>query len=99
MEISEFQNLMKTLFFESDSKRGIHRTSLWLVEEVGELVRELKKTEDQMDLESVKEEMGDVFAWLCSLANLLGISLEEAANNKYPGYCKKCTKSPCECNR
>ncbi len=99
MQINEFQQLMKELFFESDSKRGIHRSSLWLVEEIGELVRELKKPQDQMNIHQIKEEMGDVFAWLCSVANLLNISLEEAAANKYPGYCLKCKKKPCNCNK
>ena len=99
MEIHEFQQLMKTLFFESDSKRGIHRTSLWLVEEIGELVRELKKPKDQMNLVQIEEELGDVFAWLCSIANLLNISLEDASTKKYPGYCLKCKKNPCACNK
>ena len=34
MDISEFQKLMQDLYLTNDKKRGIHRTALWLGEEV-----------------------------------------------------------------
>ncbi len=37
MEIAEFQHLMQELYFQNYSQRGISRTALWLVEEMGEL--------------------------------------------------------------
>ena len=43
MEISTFQQLMQRLYLVHASHRGIHRTELWLGEEMGELMRELKK--------------------------------------------------------
>ncbi len=100
MEIRQFQELMKTLFFDRDTERGSMKTFAWFVEEVGELAHELRQLEAGK-LESndaIEQEFGDVFAWLCSLANLTGVDLEAAAIAKYPGLCSKCGKNPCECD-
>jgi NTP pyrophosphatase (non-canonical NTP hydrolase) len=99
MEISDFQHLMSQLYFENDQKRGIHRTSLWLVEEMGELVRELKKPSQNFDLNAISEEMADIYAWVASIANILGINLEHALQKKYPGNCIKCSSNPCQCRK
>lgn len=93
MEISEFQEMIKEIYFHKDSKRGVERTFLWFVEEVGELSEAIRKR----DREGMEEEFADVLAWLASLANLLGVDLEEAAKKKYPGVCPHCGKKPCEC--
>jgi len=93
MSIRDFQNLIKDLYYEKDSKRGIDKTMLWIVEEVGELAEAVRKN----DKKAIGEEMADVFAWLVSLANLFNIDLEEEVKKKYPGYCTKCGKKPCEC--
>ncbi len=94
MEIREFQELIRELYFERDSKRGKEKTMLWLVEEIGELAEAIRKN----DLNSIGEEMADVFAWLVSLANLYGVDLENEVKKKYPGYCLRCGKKPCECD-
>ena len=93
MSIRDFQNLIRDLYYERDSKRGIDKTMLWIVEEVGELAEAVRKN----DKKAIGEEMADVFAWLVSLANLFNIDLEEEVKKKYPGYCVKCGKKPCEC--
>jgi len=93
MEIREFQDMIRAIYFHKDSKRGVERTFLWFVEEVGELSEAVRKR----DREAMEEEFADVLAWLASLANLLGIDLEEAAKKKYPGVCPYCGKKPCEC--
>nr|MDO8113728.1 MazG nucleotide pyrophosphohydrolase domain-containing protein [Candidatus Sigynarchaeota archaeon] len=100
MDIRQFQGLMKTLFFERDTERGTMKTFAWFVEEVGELAHELRQLDagKATDKASVEQEFGDVLAWLCSLANLAGIDLEQAAAAKYPQKCSKCGKSPCECD-
>ena len=99
VSIQEFQDLMHELYFHNDSERGIHRTSLWLVEEVGELMEHLKHDEktisDKKDL--ISEEMADIYAWIASIANLLNIDLEAAVNKKYPNKCIKCEQNPCVC--
>jgi len=93
MEIKEFQRMIREIYYHKDLKRGIERTFLWFVEEVGELSEAIRKN----DFEAMEEEFADVLAWLASLANLLGVDLEEAAKKKYPGVCPYCGKKPCEC--
>jgi NTP pyrophosphatase (non-canonical NTP hydrolase) len=75
MQIGEFQALMVTLYGEQDRERGIPATVAWLAEEVGELAQAVRKG----SLDQQRHELGDVLAWLASLANQLGLSLEEAA--------------------
>lgn len=75
MEIAAFQALMEDLYGSVDRERGIPATVAWLCEELGELAQAVRKggTDDQL------HELGDVLAWLASLANQLGLSLEDAA--------------------
>ena len=94
MHISEFQQMMRHLYFKRDSERGAERTYNWLVDEVAELGEELKKGTDR---EATEKEFADVIAWLASLANITGIDLERAAVNKYNYKCPKCQQSPCQC--
>ncbi len=76
MQIDEFQQLMDDLYGEADRSRGMPSTVAWLCEEVGELAQAVRKgTRDQQ-----LHELGDVLAWLASLANQLGLSLDDAAN-------------------
>jgi NTP pyrophosphatase (non-canonical NTP hydrolase) len=93
MEIKEFQNLMKLLYFHRDEKRGIDKTLLWLIEEVGELCEAVRKEDD----ETIKEEIADIIAWSVSLANIFGIDVDKALQEKYPGRCRYCGKIPCAC--
>ncbi len=76
MEIVAFQRLMEDLYGDSDRPRGVPSTVAWLCEEVGELAQAVRKgsVEDQL------HELGDVLAWVASLANQLGLSLEDAAD-------------------
>ena len=97
MKISEFQRLMKDLYFHQDSKRGIEKTFIWLVEEVGELARTLKEDKN-LDLIKISEEIADIIAWTCSLSNLLDVDLEKALIDKYPNKCLKCNSAPCQCS-
>ncbi|MCB0995855.1 MAG: pyrophosphohydrolase [Acidimicrobiales bacterium] len=75
MQITEFQELMEQLYGQADRERGVPATVAWLCEELGELAQAVRKgtTADQL------HELGDVLAWLASLANQLGLSLEDAA--------------------
>lgn len=76
MQIDEFQQLMDRLYGEADRTRGMPSTVAWLCEEVGELAQAVRKGTAEQQL----HELGDVLAWLASLANQLGLSLEDAAN-------------------
>jgi NTP pyrophosphatase (non-canonical NTP hydrolase) len=93
MRISEFQKMMKQLYFTRDSQRGVKGTFEWLADELKELWETLQKD----DKKAAEEEFADVLAWLSSLANITGIDLEDAAKKKYPGKCPKCRESPCQC--
>lgn len=95
MKVSDFQNLMKKLYFHKDSKRGIKDTFVWLVEEIGELAKILKN--QNIDKEKASEEIADIIAWTNSLSNLLDIDVEKALYDKYPNKCKKCNSIPCQC--
>jgi len=93
MHISEFQNMMKTLYFRRDSKRGTDGTLAWLIDEV----EELKEALQGNDVKAIEHEFADVLAWLASLANIVNIDLEKAALSKYDNVCPKCKLSPCSC--
>jgi NTP pyrophosphatase (non-canonical NTP hydrolase) len=97
MKISDFQNLIKEIYFQSDSKRGIKNTFIWLVEEIGELANLLK--EQRLSKEKISQELADVIAWSISIANLLEIDIQKAIKEKYPNKCIKCGKKPCECKK
>ena len=75
MQLGELQTLMDDLYGQADRARGIPATVAWLCEELGELAQAVRKgTVDQQ-----RHELGDVLAWLASLANQLDLSLEDAA--------------------
>lgn len=77
MTVSELQQLVKERYYETDSRRGIYHTSLWFHEEVGELSSAIASN----DIVNAKEELGDVFMWLLTLANLLDINMEDAISD------------------
>ncbi len=93
MEIAEFQQRIRDCYYDKDAARGRLGTFAWLVEEVGELSRDLRRG----DPLALADEFADVFAWLASLASLCGIDLDTAVA-KYAGGCPKCSASPCRCD-
>ena len=85
---------MRKLYYAKDSKRGVFKTYLWFVEEVGELSEAIRKG----NKDEIANEMADVIAWLSSLANLLEVDLNEAIVKKYgSGVCPRCLSIPCRC--
>ncbi len=92
MTLAELQDLMSRTYGARDRARGIDATVAWLTEELGELAKAARKGTRQEQL----HELGDVLAWLASLANQLGISLDEAAA-RYANGCPKCAATPCTC--
>ena len=79
MRIREAQQLIRKTYYEKDRSRGLYATFAWLVEEVGELANAILSG----DRDNMEEEIADVLAWLLSVANLLGIDVEEAFIKKY----------------
>ena len=92
MELADLQALMDRTYGARDSGRGVAATVAWLAEEVGELAKAARKGDRAEQL----HELGDVLAWLASLANQLGLSLDEAAA-RYGAGCPKCGRAPCAC--
>lgn len=81
MHISEFQELISKKYEKRDRERGVPATFMWFVEEVGELATALA-AEDKKNKE---QEFADVFAWLCTLANINDIDLEDACSKYTAG--------------
>ncbi|MEX2293927.1 MAG: MazG nucleotide pyrophosphohydrolase domain-containing protein [Acidimicrobiales bacterium] len=92
MDIAELQRLMAATYGEQDRERGVPATIAWLTEELGELSQAVRKGSADAQL----HELGDVLAWLASLADQLGLSLDDAAA-RYADGCPKCGGIPCTC--
>lgn len=80
MDISNFQQLISGKYEKRDRQRGTPATFMWFIEEVGELATALSGTNN----EEMQGEFADVFAWLCTLANINDVDLEKACE-KYIG--------------
>lgn len=91
--IREFQALIEEIYLAKDRDRGIPANIAWLVEEVGELARALRRG----GIEEAAGEFADVLAWLCTIASIAGVDVEEAAARKYAHGCPKCRTRPCSC--
>jgi len=74
MTLDEVQTLMEDLYGEADRARGMPATVAWLCEELGELAQAARKGTKEQQL----HELGDVLAWLASLANQLDLTLDDA---------------------
>ena len=94
MTIQDFQKQIEDIYYTRDAARGVPLTFTWFVEEVGELAKEIRK--QPQDIQRLREEFADVFAWLVTLASLLSIDLEDAAQI-YADGCPKCSDTPCSC--
>jgi NTP pyrophosphatase (non-canonical NTP hydrolase) len=85
MEISALQQIVKDRYFKSDSERGLFHTALWFHEEVGELSSAIASG----DKENAREEFADVLMWLMTLANLMGVDMEEVVDQYLVNHRKK----------
>ena len=93
MELGDLQRLMAGTYGEQDRERGIPATVAWLTEELGELAQAVRKGSPAEQL----HELGDVLAWLASLAEQLELSLEDAMA-RYAHGCPTCGSIPCRCS-
>jgi NTP pyrophosphatase (non-canonical NTP hydrolase) len=92
VHLDELQDLMVRTYGFRDGERGVAPTIAWLTEELGELAQAVRKgTRDQQ-----LHELGDVLAWLASLAAQLNLSMSEAVQ-RYADGCPRCGAEPCEC--
>ncbi len=93
MEIHEFQKFIDRMYSEKDRKRGSAGTFIWFMEEIGELASAI----GEGTREEKSKEFADVFAWLVTLANVEGIDLDHAVQEKYGSGCPGCGKLICTC--
>lgn len=82
LTIQQFQQHIADRYEKPDRERGWPKTFAYFIEEVGELATALADGKDRANLE---EEFADVFAWLCTLANISDVNLTEAVGKKYLG--------------
>lgn len=94
ISISDFQALIREMYFEKDEARGIDGTFMWLMEEIGELATALRDGSHDDRL----EEFADVLAWLTTIANVAGVDLSEAVTRKYGTGCPGCGQLVCHCD-
>jgi NTP pyrophosphatase (non-canonical NTP hydrolase) len=92
MEFGAFQQLIEDTYGERDRSRGMPSTVAWLAEEVGELAKAARKGTREEQL----HELGDVVAWVASLANQLDLTIDEAIK-RYASGCPRCATIPCSC--
>ncbi len=91
--LTDFQRLIRDMYFEKDLARGIDGTFMWLMEAVGELATALRSGTQEERL----GEFADVLAWLATIANVAGVDLSEAIARKYGSGCPGCGQLVCVC--
>ena len=91
--LRELQATIRATYGRRDRDRGVDAALGWLVEELGELSRAIRR---QGHDERV-EEFSDVVAWVLTLADLTGVDIADAMA-RYRDGCPRCTMKPCECH-
>jgi NTP pyrophosphatase (non-canonical NTP hydrolase) len=92
VEIGTFQAAIERAYGHRDRARGVTAAVAWLAEEVGELAQAVRKG----TIDDQRHEIGDVLAWLSSLASQLGVDIDAAAA-RFAHGCPICGGSPCCC--
>jgi NTP pyrophosphatase (non-canonical NTP hydrolase) len=93
VSLADFQLKIRQMYFDKDIQRGIDGTFMWLMEEIGELATALR----QGTQENKEEEFADVIAWLSTIANVAGVDLSYAIQQKYGSGCPGCQRWVCTC--
>jgi NTP pyrophosphatase (non-canonical NTP hydrolase) len=92
VDLRDLQQLIDDTYGARDRERGVPATIAWLTEELGELAQAVRKGSREEQL----HELGDVLAWLASLAVQLDLDLTEAVQ-RYAGGCPRGGFVPCSC--
>jgi NTP pyrophosphatase (non-canonical NTP hydrolase) len=83
LSFAQFQDFIRDRYGEKDAQRGTAKTFLWFMEEVGELASALQKRSADHGARELAGEFADVLGWLTTLANMEGVDLEEALQDRY----------------
>jgi NTP pyrophosphatase (non-canonical NTP hydrolase) len=92
LDLGTLQAQITATFGARDRARGVDGTFRRLVEEIGEVAKDLRSP----DQSALALELSDVIAWTVSVAVLCGIDLD-AAVARYARGCPRCGASPCRC--
>ncbi|MDB5324515.1 MAG: MazG nucleotide pyrophosphohydrolase domain protein [Phycisphaerales bacterium] len=86
LTVAAFQQHIRDKYEAVDRARGSAKTFVWFIEEVGELATAINGDAKDSDVRAnLEEEFADVFAWLCTLANINGIEMADVIAKKYFG--------------
>lgn len=95
MTLADLQRVIRDTYDAKDRRRGVDGTFMWFMEEVGELATALRSgSHEERTLE-----FADVLAWLATLANTVGVDLDQAVQAKYGTGCPGCRQVPCVCDQ
>ena len=94
MDTKDAQDLMRRVPLARATARSLQCSLLRTFQELEELSEAILEEHSKDD---ISNEIADVYAWLCSLANLLDIDVSKAFYKKYIDACSKCRKVPCNC--
>lgn len=95
MTLADLQRVIRDTYDAKDRRRGVDGTFMWFMEEVGELATALRSgSHEERTLE-----FADVLAWLATLANSVGVDLDQAVQAKYGTGCPGCRQVPCVCDQ
>lgn len=83
LSFAQFQDFIRGRYGAKDEERGTAKTFLWLMEEVGELASALQKRSGPDGARELAGEFADVLGWLTTLANMEGVDLESALQDRY----------------
>jgi NTP pyrophosphatase (non-canonical NTP hydrolase) len=93
--LAQLQEVIRDTYDVKDRRRGVEGTFMWFMEEVGELAAALRSGSPR----ERAEEFADVLAWLATLANIVGVDLDQAVAAKYGTGCPGCGRTPCVCDQ
>lgn len=79
-KITEPLQNIQILSLELQGKCDIEKSLIWMTEELGEVISAIRKKHDKEDISG---EIGDLFAWIICLCNILDIDLRDSINKTY----------------
>lgn len=91
--LPEWQNMFADIYGRVNKIAGREKCWLHVLEELGEVSAAFRLKRP----EYLRDELADVFAWLCAFCNGSKINLESALLGLYPGQCNACGQRKCKC--
>lgn len=94
VSLRDWQKMFERLYGLFNKKAQTNAQVFYhLAEEVSELGKDLRL----QNMDGMKAEAADVFAWLCGTATKLETDFDDLIWRHYPGECNRCHDSLCKC--